>query len=239
MRFSEQKNNVQVVDNNSFTNLFSNLLVLSVDKNRSGFLVSPKIKKKEKNLGLIDLQTSGNIKERINRVSKKSKMFKKTFFIGNTNRSLLPYCPEKTIKGYLRMGFFSNDKSIFVCSENDIFPMKKQGGRWTPITKETSLDTGKAFFTQMTPGDYIVHRVFGVGLFLGIKSKTDKRPESIEIEYKNNSRVFVSLDQLSLVHRYVGSKSKPQLSMIGSKKWTSQIKKAKKAAEDVALEILE
>ena len=239
MRFSEQKNNTQVVDNNSFTHLFSNLLVLSVDKNRSGFLVSPKIKKKEKNLGLIDLQTSGNIKERINRVSKKSKMFKKTFFIGKTNRSLLPYCPEKTIKGCLRMGFFSNDKSIFVCSENDIFPMRKQGGRWTPITKETSLDIGKAFFTQMTPGDYIVHRVFGVGLFLGIKSKTDKRPESIEIEYKNNSRVFVSLDQLSLVHRYVGSKSKPQLSMIGSKKWTSQIKKAKKAAEDVALEILE
>ena len=61
--------------------------------------------------------------------------------------------------------------------------------------------------------------------------------EGIEIEYKDNARVFVSMDQIGLVHGYVGSGKKPGLSRLGSKKWSAEVKKAKEAAKEVAYEI--
>ena len=84
-------------------------------------------------------------------------------------------------------------------------------------------------------GDFVVHRDFGIGVYQGIKTKNDR--ESIEIEYGNNTLVYVSLEQISLVHRYVGSGKKPKVSTLGSKKWASEVKKARVAAENVAVDV--
>ena len=61
--------------------------------------------------------------------------------------------------------------------------------------------------------------------------------EGVELEYKNNSTLFVSMDQLGLIHRYVGSGKKPHLSALGSKKWKNEVKKAKESAKEVVYEI--
>ena len=55
--------------------------------------------------------------------------------------------------------------------------------------------------------------------------------EGVELEFRNNTRVFISVEQLSLVHRYIGSGKKPELSVLGSKKWKGDVKKAKESAK--------
>ena len=39
------------------------------------------------------------------------------------------------------------------------------------------------------------------------------------------------MDQLGLIHRYVGTGKKPHLSTLGSKKWKNEVKKAKESAK--------
>ena len=87
--------------------------------------------------------------------------------------------------------------------------------------------------SEIRKGDLMVHRDFGIGCFCGIIEKQEKVGvfEGVEIEYKNNSRVFVSSEQLHLVQRYIGSGKKPALSMLGSKRWSGEIKKTKRERE--------
>ena len=99
-----------------------------------------------------------------------------------------------------------------------------------------TLNKKKAFIDRdsilnLSFGDYIVHKSFGIGIFKGVvfRDETKKTGESIRIEYDNGSVVFVSLDQLSLVHKYVGSKKNPSISVLGSRKWKTEVQKKKKA----------
>ena len=88
-------------------------------------------------------------------------------------------------------------------------------------------------------GDMVVHESFGIGLYRGPieKSFAVGVREGVELEFKNNTRVFVSMDQLSLIHRYIGSGKKPALSALGSKKWKNEVNKAKESAKEVVYEI--
>ena len=90
-------------------------------------------------------------------------------------------------------------------------------------------------------GDYVVHRLFGVGVFLGlaVQNSTAGTRESIEIEYANNARVFVSIEKMDLIHQYVGSNKTPTISFLGSKKWLSDVSKTRKAVRLVAKELIE
>mgnify|MGYP003327142179 CR=1 FL=1 len=71
-----------------------------------------------------------------------------------------------------------------------------------------------------------------------IRNRTQEMTEKIEIEYKSNTKVFVSLDKLSLVHKYIGAGKAPKVSSLGSKRWGAEVARAKKAAEDIALDVL-
>ena len=88
-------------------------------------------------------------------------------------------------------------------------------------------------------GDMVVHESFGIGLYRGPieKSFLVGVREGVELEFKNNTRVFVSMDQLGFIHRYVGSGKKPALSSLGSKKWKNEVRKAKESAREVVYEI--
>ena len=76
--------------------------------------------------------------------------------------------------------------------------------------KTKSFVTSKNL-SNLKLGDMVVHESFGIGLYHGPieKSFMVGVREGVELEFKNNTRVFVSMDQLSLIHRYVGSGKKP------------------------------
>ena len=143
------------------------------------------------------------------------------------------------ICGSIENGFWSKDQEILVLSENDFFDVYSQSGRWQPKQSKTALEITAKNLSRLKDGDLIVHESFGIGLYRGPIEKSFKIGvrEGVELEYKNNTSLFVSMDQLGLIHRYVGSGKKPSLSSLGSKKWKNEVEKAKKSAKEVVSEI--
>mgnify|MGYP006090743171 FL=1 len=137
--------------------------------------------------------------------------------------------------GSINFSFLSEILSTAIISENDIKSIKRTKSRWSPLLGQERSALDKNSIARTGVGDFVVHRDFGIGVYQGIKTKNDR--ESIEIEYGNNTLVYVSLEQISLVHRYVGSGKKPKVSTLGSKKWASEVKKARAAAENVAIDV--
>ena len=94
--------------------------------------------------------------------------------------------------------------------------------------------------SELKEGDFVVHKVFGIGIFKGLFFSTTNKTkrEVFEIEYANNSKVSVSLDKLELIHRYVGSFKSPKINSLGSTRWGNEIKKTRKALVLIAEDLL-
>jgi transcription-repair coupling factor (superfamily II helicase) len=100
----------------------------------------------------------------------------------------------------------------------------------------------EAFFTDFSPGDYVVHLEHGIGRFDGVTrmSIEGAEREYALVQYAGSDRVYVPTDQLERLTRYVGSgESKPHLSKLGGGEWQRTRQRAKAAAADIARELIE
>ena len=113
-------------------------------------------------------------------------------------------------------------------------------GKWELNKKGKDVSFNLTNISELKEGDFVVHKVFGIGVFKGLFFSTTKntKKEVFEIEYANNSKVSVSLDKLELVHRYVGSFKSPKVNSLGSTKWGNEIKKTRKALALIAEDLL-
>ena len=87
--------------------------------------------------------------------------------------------------------------------------------------------------------DYVVHLFHGIGIFKGLKNIKTKSTsnECLEIEYRNNSKVFVPIDSMHLVSKYFGPEE-INIDELGSKKWERKKTLAIKKTFDTAAELL-
>jgi transcription-repair coupling factor (superfamily II helicase) len=103
---------------------------------------------------------------------------------------------------------------------------------------------GRAFqaFTELRAGDVVVHADHGIGRFTGFDTKTvaNVTRDYLEVEYRDGDRVFVPTDQLDRLSRYVGGTdgAQPQLSKLGAKTWDNMKARAKRAAAEMAGELI-
>ena len=170
--------------------------------------------------------------------------FDNLYIIGNENEKNLlsdKFIGATWIGGNIQKGFLSSFLNVAVLSSSDILNENRQAQKWSPAPSKERVSRTLNDISSLCVGDYVVHRLFGVGVFLGlaIQRSSEGTRESVEIEYANNSRVFVSIEKMDLVHRYVGSKKEPTLSSLGSKRWLSDVSKTRKAVRLVARELIE
>ena len=87
--------------------------------------------------------------------------------------------------------------------------------------------------------DRVVHLFHGIGIFKGLKNIKTKSTsnECLEIEYRNNSKVFVPIDSMHLVSKYFGPEE-INIDELGSKKWERKKTLAIKKTFDTAAELL-
>ena len=87
--------------------------------------------------------------------------------------------------------------------------------------------------------DLVVHLFHGIGIFKGLKNIKTKSisNECLEIEYKNNSKVFVPIESMHLVSKYFGPEE-ITIDELGSKKWERKKSIAIKKTFDTAAELL-
>ena len=95
-------------------------------------------------------------------------------------------------------------------------------------------------YTDLTPGDLVVHVHHGIGRFEGMRKMPVDGVEKdyIKIAYAGGDSLYVPATQLDLVSKYIGGgqdESRPmKLNKLGGTDWTKQKAKAKAAAKDLA-----
>jgi transcription-repair coupling factor (superfamily II helicase) len=124
-----------------------------------------------------------------------------------------------------------------VIQENEIFGRRKYVPKSLHRAKSAVIDT----FVDLAPGDYVVHVNYGIGIFQGIqrvKALGNER-DYIKLEYDDKEFVFVPIEQVNLVQRYIGNEGNaPHLDRIGSKSWENRKNKVKKSVEDLAEKLI-
>ena len=99
-------------------------------------------------------------------------------------------------------------------------------------------------FTDLTPGDLVVHENYGIGRFVAMEQiKVDGAVKDyIKIAYQGSDTLFVPATQLDLVSKYIGGGSEDanvRLNKIGTDAWQKTKAKARKAAKDMAGELIQ
>lgn len=141
--------------------------------------------------------------------------------------------------GYLSNGFVLDDVNRMVFPLTEItkrYKIRRQKQRSTYHT--SPIET-----FSLSPGDMVVHYANGIGRYLGL----EKRPNSngninefLAIEYAENSKLYVPLNQAHLVSKYIGSNEElPKMHTLGSSRWKHTRENAEKAILQYASELLE
>jgi transcription-repair coupling factor (superfamily II helicase) len=166
------------------------------------------------------------------------------YIVGNENEKNLlndNFSGAIWISGYLQKSFLIPPVGVAVLSSSDVLNEKVSVQKWAPAQPKQQEQLTLNDISGLSRGDYVVHRLFGVGVFCGLalRGETVGARESVEIKYANNSRVFVSIEKMDQIHRYIGSKKDPTVSSLGSKKWLSDVSKTRKAVRLMAKELVE
>jgi transcription-repair coupling factor (superfamily II helicase) len=102
--------------------------------------------------------------------------------------------------------------------------------------------TPEAFFSDVAPGDYVVHIEHGIGLFQGLTKLTidGVEREYLQVDYAAGDKLYVPIHQVDRLSRYVGVGDRPPLvNRLGTTDWARVKARAKRAVEDIARDLLE
>ncbi len=142
----------------------------------------------------------------------------------------------KVIPGLLYEGFSARGDGFVLLTECELFgriPVKPRRSRFKGLFIDDLLGLRR--------GDYVVHEEFGIGQFEGLKIlKHDlSQQECLVIVYAGGDRVYIPVEKLNLVERYVGSEDRPpRLSKLGREVWFRTRARVKHATELMAVELL-
>ena len=97
-------------------------------------------------------------------------------------------------------------------------------------------------FTDLSPGDLVVHENYGIGRFVAMEQiRVDGAVKDyVKIAYQGSDTLFVPATQLDMVSKYIGGgeDGNVRLNKIGSDAWQKTKNKARKAAKDMAGELI-
>ena len=142
-------------------------------------------------------------------------------------------------EGILPCGMEYPNSKLAILTEGQLIarsePKRKQ--------KKTATNRQKLnSFTDLTPGDLVVHENYGIGRFVAMEQiKVDGAVKDyVKIAYLGTDTLFVPATQLDMVSKYIGGgeEATVRLNKIGSDAWQKTKTKARKAAKDMAGELI-
>jgi transcription-repair coupling factor (superfamily II helicase) len=147
------------------------------------------------------------------------------------------------IEGTLPRGFVFPNGQLVVLSGAELFGRyTAHGRRRLQRAERLSRNRAQIDFSELNEGDLVVHLEHGVGRFLQltrVPSPGGEMQEALALEFANDSRLYVPLEQAFLVSRYVGvGKKSPPLSSLADVKWARAKKNAVASIFDYAGKML-
>jgi transcription-repair coupling factor (superfamily II helicase) len=140
-------------------------------------------------------------------------------------------------EAYLSDGFSVGD--VLLITDSEIFGWERPQPRARP---SPVAETPELAYADLSPGDWVVHVDYGIGLFVGLVRRTLEglEREFLCVEYRNGDQVFVPIHQADRLTRYVGpSGALPTPGHLGTQEWIETKRKVQDAVEEVAQDLLD
>lgn len=144
----------------------------------------------------------------------------------------------KVACGYVNRGFEYPLIKYVVISESDIFGKEKKKKR-----KKTEYNGQKIqTFSELSPGDFVVHENHGLGVYKGIeKMEVDGvMKDYIKIEYAGKSNLYILATQLDMLQKYAGAEAAkaPKLNKLGGQEWKKTKTRVRGAVKNIAKDLV-
>jgi transcription-repair coupling factor (superfamily II helicase) len=140
--------------------------------------------------------------------------------------------------GEISGGFHLPAAGLCLITEDEALGYRPEGRRRKesrPLHYLTSLE-------DLQEGDFVVHVDHGIGIYRGLvklEAATGVN-DFLELEYQGGDRLFIPVDRLHLVQKYLGVEgTEPQVERLGGKHWERAKGRVKKAVAKIARELVE
>ena len=142
------------------------------------------------------------------------------------------------VDGELSGGFEMPLQRMAIITDRELF--KQQAKKKTRAQKLTNAERIKSY-SEIKPGDYIVHVHHGIGRYVGIETLEVRgvHKDYLHIVYKADDKLFVPVDQIDLIQKYIASEEKePKLHKMGGAEWKKTRTKVSAAVQDIADDLI-
>jgi transcription-repair coupling factor (superfamily II helicase) len=139
--------------------------------------------------------------------------------------------------GCLHSGFVYRDEKYAVVAESDISARSMKRARRKAPGRGRRIET----YTDLKPGDYVVHQVHGIGIYQGIEQLTVEglRRDYLKISYRDGGTLFIPTTNMDLIQKYVGSEGRePRLNKLGGTEWARTKKRVKESLKELAASLI-
>ena len=136
-------------------------------------------------------------------------------------------------------GFIDHKAGVACYTDHQIFERFHRYKLRKGFTRQQAINL--RMLRELRKGDFVVHIDHGVGRFSGLE-KIDingRIQESVRLFYKNDDILYVGINSLHKISRYIGKDgTPPKLDKIGSDSWKALKRKTKKKVKDIAKELI-
>lgn len=145
--------------------------------------------------------------------------------------------PLAVAVGDCSAGFAIPALGLVVLTEGEIFGARRRTLRRRKYERGSPV----AAFTDLAVGDLVVHEDHGIGRYLGLRTMRvgDQEGDFLELEYADGGRLYVPVERLDLVSKYLGGDAGTvRLDRLGGASWQRVKESVRSALRDMAEELL-
>ena len=159
----------------------------------------------------------------------------------NLNQTIIVKNTESLVTvsvGKLSSGFECFDTNQLVITSQELIEGEKRKTYKSSAFKEGE----KVVYADLKIGDYVVHKNYGIGIFIGVNTITadGTTKDYIKLKYYGDDVLYVPTNQLDSVRKYVGGdEGGLKVNKLGTKEWLNTKEKVKKNLRQVAKELIE
>ena len=137
----------------------------------------------------------------------------------------------------LSEGFYYKAENLWVLSEGDLFASKQRKAKKAATTDP---DLFAEQIATMKPGDYVVHRDFGIGTYRGLEALKvgDQESDFLVIEYENRDKVYVPVYRLNMAQKHADASAEVKVANLTSKKFSQAKARAGQSVKKLAFDLL-
>ena len=160
----------------------------------------------------------------------------------NLDKTIIEKSQESIVTlsvGKITTGFENFELNQIVISADNIVDGDKKKRK---VVSSVYKDGEKIVFADLKIGDYVVHKTYGIGVYIGVNTiKADGiTKDYIKIKYQNDAILYIPTNALDTIRKYIGGDgAKPKINRLGSKDWQNTKAKVKKNLREVAKELIE